>query len=82
MSKADNKFPILGKTGGVKHIKWDMLDDAWAQRVHSQSLGILATRGGLCWEEVYLNYYKKLWNHNIKGDDPKLWKAMVDAVAC
>lgn len=81
MSKLDNKFPILGRTGSVKYVKWDKLDENWAQEVHGQSLSRLAERGGLCWEEVYLNYYKKPWSHNIKGDDPKLWSQMVDAVA-
>lgn len=73
------QFPILGRTGSVKFIKWDMLNEEWAQKNHSQSLARLAERGGLCWEEVYCNYYKLPYTRVI---DPKLWKEMVDSISC
>jgi hypothetical protein len=79
MSKEDNKFPIIpGETGSVKFVKWDMLSEEWAQKNHSQTLTRLAERGGLCWAEIYCNYYKQRWSD---PRDPKLHKDMVDRLA-
>jgi hypothetical protein len=78
MSKEDNKFPVLGKTGNCKFVKWDKLNEKQAQTNHSQSLARLAERGGLAWEEIYCNYYSLRWGQS--AIDPKLWKAMVDDV--
>lgn len=80
MDKSDNKFPILGKTGNVKYVKWDKLSEKQAQANHGQSLTRLAERGGLSWEEIYWNYYKLEWSDR-KPFDPKLWKEMVDNVS-
>ncbi len=75
-----NKFPVLGRTGSVKYVKWDKLDEKWAQKLHSQTLARLAERGGLAWEELYCNYYKLTWTREVP--DPKLFKAMVEDISC
>lgn len=76
----NNQFPVLGRTGSIKYIKWDKLNEGWAKKLHSQSLARLAERGGLSWEELYCNYYKLPWTG--EKPDPKLFKAMVDDISC
>lgn len=75
MSKEDNKFPVLGKTGSVKFVKWHLLSEKQAYANHGQTLNRLAERGGLSWEEIYYNYYKQ--PRGSSSFDPKLWKEMV-----
>lgn len=48
----NNQFPVLGRTGSIKYVKWDKLNEGWAKKLHSQSLARLAERGGLSWEEL------------------------------
>lgn len=79
MSTTVRHFPVLGTTGSVKYVKWEMLNEEWAQRNHYQSLSKLASRGGLSWEELYANYYKQSFRNKI---DPKLFKEMVDTISC
>ena len=55
-------FPIMihardGYGNCPKLVKWELLDPAWALKVHGQTLERLAERGGLCPEEIFINIH-------------------------
>lgn len=55
-SREDNKFPVLNSPEGFpKFVKWDALNEEWAQKMHGQDLEKLASRGGLSVEEIVMN---------------------------
>lgn len=60
MSDATRKgFPILGSNG--TRIDWQLVVDHGEQayRNHGQSVAHLASRGGLCWSELYAVLHDK-----------------------
>jgi len=73
MGNIKNKgFPVLSSgrpESCPKYINWDVLDEDHAQYVHSQTLKKLASRGGLCIEEIVMNIEKRPFN-DIRNIDP------------
>ena len=56
-------FPVIKPINGhAKFVDWHKLDNAWAIKVHGQSLQRLAERGGLNYIEIYWNLHKLRWD--------------------
>ena len=67
------RFPVLRPpTGCTDWVPWAALDEAWAMRIHNQTLARLAQRGGLCPDEIFIN------RHHLKYLDKV---PTVDAIA-
>lgn len=45
-----------------KFIRWDVLDEGWAQKIHGQTLTRLAERGGLSPCEALANIERREWH--------------------
>jgi hypothetical protein len=54
------KFPVLESARPKRYVNWDCLDEAWAYKLHDQSLERLASRGGLSPKELVLNVAKRV----------------------
>lgn len=63
-----NAFPVIrAEHWGAecpKFVKWDALNEEWAQRNHGQSLQRLADRCGLDPTEIVANIEERAW-HNM-----------------
>jgi hypothetical protein len=46
-----------------KFVRWDALNEEWAQINHSQSLETLARRGGLDATEIVANVERRRWTN-------------------
>ena len=64
------RFPVMKPPPGcTAWVRLDALDEAWAQRVHGQTLKRLAERGGLCPEEIMWNMKRLKWGHKVSRDE-------------
>lgn len=62
----DRPFPVITRNAGEQcpaFVRWDSLNEEWAQKNHSQSLEELARRGGLDPTEVVANVEKRAWRN-------------------
>lgn len=56
-------FPVLHAKGDCpKFVRWDALNEEWAQINHGQSLETLASRGGLDPTEIVANIERRRWS--------------------
>jgi hypothetical protein len=77
----ERAFPVLGNAkyeDCPESVKWGELDDAWASRVHGQTLERLAERGGLSPIEIVYNVNKLEWATKVC---PKFAVALVKRIA-
>ena len=64
------RFPVLKPPPGcTAWVRLDAMDEEWAQRVHGQTLKLLAERGGLCPEEIMWNLKRLKWGHKVSRDE-------------
>jgi len=73
-------FPVLHPPEGcTAHVKWNSLDDLWAQKMHGQDLAWLASRGGLNIHEIARNISHTDLYHTKLTDDAAV--ALVNFIA-
>ncbi|EFO31358.1 conserved hypothetical protein [Roseibium sp. TrichSKD4] len=60
----EKQFPILGAKGKIKSVPWRLVEPHREQAMqnHRQSLEQLASRGGLCWVELFAVMQDWTWH--------------------